>query len=121
MRVNGLRADRLADRRDPAVEQTVSAFKSETAELYLVPIVESAHAGDRGVVDDGADLETKILKRNEFRSKLACQRRIRPIGLAESTNRFRFDFLLPQLSHIAALGKAEKEISIDIACMYFGG
>ena len=41
-----LRADGQPDRRDPAVEQTVSAFKSETAELYLVPIVESAHARD---------------------------------------------------------------------------
>jgi hypothetical protein len=78
-----LRADGQLDRRDPAVEQTVSAFKTETAELHLVPIVESTHAGDGGVVDDGADLEAKILKRNEFRSKLACQRRIRPIGLAE--------------------------------------
>ena len=44
-----------------------------------------------------------------------------PSALPKSTNSFRFDFLLSQLSHIATLGKAEKELCIDIACMHRGG
>jgi hypothetical protein len=115
-----LRADGQPDRRVPAVEQAVSAFKSETAELHLVPVVKSTHPGNGGVIGDGADLEAKILKRGELRPELACQHRIRPVSLAESTDGFRFDFPLSQLSHIGTLCKAEDELRIDIASTRHG-
>jgi hypothetical protein len=70
---------------------------------------------DGGVIDDGAGLEARILIRDELRSQIARQHCVRPIGLAESANRFRFDFPLPQLSHIGTLRKAEGELRIDIA------
>src|SRR5262245_47162129 len=110
-----LRTDGHPDWRGPAIEQAVSAFKGEAAELYVASIVQSAHPGDGGVIDDGADLEAKVLCWGELCSQLACQHCIRPVRLAEASNSFRFDFLLPQLTHIGTLCKAEDELRIDIA------
>src|SRR5262245_22471390 len=93
-----LRTDGHPDGRGPAIEQAVSAFKGEAAELYVAPVVQSAHPGDGGVIDNGADLEAKVLCWGELCSQLACQHCIRPIRLAEVTHSFRFDFCLPQLT-----------------------
>jgi hypothetical protein len=82
--------------------------------LHVAPIVQSAYAGDRGVIDDGTYLEAKLLNGGEFRPKLARQHHVRPIDLAEAANRFRFDFPVSQLAHIGTLGKAENELRIDI-------
>ena len=116
-----LRADGQPDRRGPAVEQAISGFKSEAAELHLASIVQSADAGDRGVIDDGADLEAEILKRGELRPELAGKHGIGSIGLAESTDGCPFDFTLSELSHIGTLGKAEDVLRIDIARLRRGG